>query len=33
MEIVHTKYGEISGLKGNGYTVYKGIPYAKPPIG
>lgn len=33
MAVIETKYGKISGVKENGYTVYKGIPYAKPPIG
>ncbi|MFS0778274.1 carboxylesterase family protein [Neobacillus sp. 3P2-tot-E-2] len=33
MEIIHTKYGKISGVEENGFTVYKGIPYAKPSIG
>lgn len=30
---VYTKYGEIEGIKNNEYTVYKGIPYARPPVG
>lgn len=30
---VNTKYGKIEGIKKEGYTVYKGIPYAKPPVG
>lgn len=30
---VKTKYGEIEGIRKEGYTVYKGIPYAKPPVG
>ena len=33
LETVRTKYGFISGVKENGYTVFKGVPYAKPPIG
>ncbi|ULT59011.1 carboxylesterase family protein [Neobacillus drentensis] len=33
MDLANTKYGSISGIKQNGYTVFKGIPYAKPPIG
>lgn len=33
MNLVDTKYGSISGVIQNGYTVFKGIPYAKPPIG
>lgn len=31
--IVTTKYGKIEGLSQDGCTVFKGIPYAKPPIG
>lgn len=31
--MVQTKYGKISGYPMAGYTVYKGIPYAKPPVG
>lgn len=30
---VNTRYGMIEGIKCEGYTLYKGIPYAKPPIG
>ena len=33
MNLVQTKYGAISGVKQNEYTIFKGIPYAKPPIG
>ncbi|MEH7131063.1 carboxylesterase family protein [Neobacillus drentensis] len=33
MKLVETKYGKISGVKQNGFSAYKGIPYAKPPIG
>ena len=33
MELANTKYGPISGVKQNGYTVFKGVPYAKAPIG
>ena len=31
--IVGTKKGNISGVEMEGYSVFKGIPYAKPPIG
>lgn len=33
MNTVKTKYGIIQGVVENGYTNFKGIPYAKPPIG
>lgn len=33
MQLVKTKYGEVSGVCCEGYTVFKGIPYAKPPVG
>jgi carboxylesterase type B len=33
MNLIDTKYGTISGVIENGYTVFRGIPYAKPPIG
>lgn len=32
MKTVKTKYGIIQGVVENGYTIFKGIPYAKPPI-
>ena len=28
-----TKYGALSGVAMDGYTVFRGIPYAKPPVG
>lgn len=31
--VVTTKYGKISGVKQDGYTVFKGVRYAKPPVG
>lgn len=31
--LVQTKYGKIDGMKENGCYIYKGIPYAKPPVG
>lgn len=31
--IVGTKKGNISGVEMEGYSVFKGIPYAKPPVG
>ena len=30
---VETNYGWIQGIPMNGFTVFRGIPYAKPPIG
>ena len=30
---VKTKCGEIEGIEKEGYVVFKGIPYAKPPVG
>ena len=33
METVATNYGRIRGVDMGSYTVYKGIPYAKPPVG
>ena len=32
MKTVKTKYGIIQGVVENEYTIFKGIPYAKPPI-
>ncbi|MHA2270208.1 MAG: carboxylesterase/lipase family protein [Promethearchaeota archaeon] len=31
--IIKTKYGKIQGYYENGIEIYKGIPYAEPPIG
>ena len=31
--IVSTRYGQVQGVKENGYVVYKGIPFAAPPVG
>ena len=31
--IVNTKYGQIEGITENGCEIFKGMPYAKPPIG
>lgn len=28
-----TKYGQIHGTPKEGYTVFSGVPYAKPPVG
>ncbi len=31
--IIATKYGKIEGVQKEGYICFKGIPYAKPPVG
>jgi para-nitrobenzyl esterase len=31
--IINTKYGQIDGWIENGCVIFKGVPYAKPPIG
>lgn len=31
--MIQTKYGLLEGIPGEGCTVYKGIPYAKAPVG
>lgn len=31
--IVETAYGQVSGTVENGIAIYKGVPYAKPPVG
>src|SRR5689334_16972891 len=31
--IVHTGYGQIEGRETDGVRVWKGIPYARPPVG
>ena len=31
--IVKTKYGLVNGVEENGYIAYKGIPFAKAPVG
>lgn len=33
LSTVTTQYGKVEGIQENGYTVFKGIPYAKPPVG
>ena len=33
IKIAKTSYGKLSGVEMEGYTVFKGIPYAKPPVG
>ena len=33
MKIVTCKYGKIQGLEKEGYTLFLGVPYAKPPVG
>ena len=31
--VIKTTKGTIEGIKQNGYVVFKGIPYAKAPVG
>lgn len=31
--IIQTKYGQIVGVSERGCTVFKGVPYARPPVG
>lgn len=31
--IAKTKYGEIQGVREDGCIIFKGVPYAKPPVG
>ncbi len=31
--IITTKYGKIKGIRERGCIVYKGVPYARPPVG
>ncbi|MDR1970557.1 MAG: carboxylesterase family protein [Treponema sp.] len=33
LKIVNTKYGILSGVQKIGYSVFRGVPYAKPPVG
>lgn len=33
MKIINTSHGKIQGIELDGYSVFKGVPYAKPPIG
>lgn len=33
LDIITTNQGKLTGVKMDGYTIYKGIPYAKAPIG
>ena len=33
MKIVNTQYGQIAGVEDNRCIVFKGVPYAKPPVG
>lgn len=31
--VAETVFGKVSGVRGDGVVTYKGVPYAKPPIG
>lgn len=31
--VVKTQYGTVKGISKNGVQTWKGIPYAKPPVG
>ncbi len=33
LRIADTKYGKLQGVEKEGYTVFKGIPYARSPVG
>lgn len=33
MSIIETKLGKLEGLDKNGYTLFAGVPFAKPPVG
>lgn len=33
MTIIETRYGKVAGVECENYIVYRGIPYAKPPVG
>ncbi|SHK23979.1 para-nitrobenzyl esterase [Anaerocolumna jejuensis DSM 15929] len=33
LKLVKTTKGYVSGVEMEGYTIYKGVPYAKPPVG
>jgi para-nitrobenzyl esterase len=33
MTIVQTKYGKIEGLEKDGVQIWRGVPFAKPPVG
>lgn len=32
-KVIETRYGRIRGVQKDNYTVYKGVPFAKPPVG
>ena len=33
MKTITTRYGSIEGLEREGYALFLGVPYAKPPVG
>jgi para-nitrobenzyl esterase len=33
LKLVQTQYGALRGITGDGYTTFRGIPFARPPVG
>lgn len=31
--VIETKYGKLSGIREEGVMLFKGVPYAAPPVG